>query len=391
MSEWIEKRIRDIAVITMGQSPKSEYYNSEGEGIPFLQGNRTFGAKYPIFDTYTTSPAKVADANDVIMSVRAPVGDLNITPLKMSLGRGVCSLKAKNGNNQFLYYLLSSSIPLILSRSNGTVYDSINRTDIEKMRVLVPEKDETQSRITEILSVYDDAIENNNRRIALLEQAAQELYKEWFMRFRFPEHESIKYEHGLPIGWEQQTISMVANIGRGSSPRPIMDPRYFKNGSIPWIKIADATKSQKYIYETKEFVNEFGASFSRKLPIGTMIIAASGTLGFPMFLGVEGCIHDGWMYFSKIRRISKEYLYFALLSLRQYYNSISYGAAIQNINTDIIRKSMILIPTEKVMNKFTINISIIDEEMINLQKQNKNLSMQRDMLLPRLMNGKLEV
>ena len=74
-------KLEDIVDVTMGQSPKSEYYNTEGKGYPFLQGNRTFGFKYPTFDTYTTVMTKPAKAGDVIMSVRAPVGDLNITPV----------------------------------------------------------------------------------------------------------------------------------------------------------------------------------------------------------------------------------------------------------------------------------------------------------------------
>lgn len=139
----------------------------------------------------------------------------------------------------------------------------------------------------------------------------------------------------------------LAEIGRGSSPRPITDQRYFVNGNIPWIKIADATSSGKYIYKTKEHVNEYGASFSRKLKPNTLIIAASGTLGFPKFLGCEGCIHDGWMYFSYIKTkiIEPDYLYYCLITLRGYYNNLSYGAAIQNINTPIVKKTRVELPT----------------------------------------------
>ena len=97
-------KLKDIVNVTMGQSPKSEFYNTTGEGVPFLQGNRTFGLKYPTFDTFTTKVTKMANAGDVIMSVRAPVGDLNITPSDVCLGRGVCSLRMKNENQEFLYY-----------------------------------------------------------------------------------------------------------------------------------------------------------------------------------------------------------------------------------------------------------------------------------------------
>jgi type I restriction enzyme S subunit len=95
--------------------------------------------------------------------------------------------------------------------------------------------------------------------------------------------------------WPNRKFGEIADISRGSSPRPIADSRYFDGGTIPWIKIADATKSGKFLYETKEHVNEFGASFSRRLPPGTILVAASGTLGYTQILGVEGCAHDGWL------------------------------------------------------------------------------------------------
>lgn len=183
----------------------------------------------------------------------------------------------------------------------------------------------TQKRIAEILSAYDDLIENNNRRIALLEKAAQELYNEWFVRFRFPGYEATKFENGLPEGWKRVRFRDVAEIGRGSSPRPISDQRYFENGNIPWIKIADATSSKIYIHSTKEYVNDYGASFSRKLPVGSLILAASGTLGFPMFLAVEGCIHDGWLYFSDFEKKLSKYIYYVLMDLKEVFNNVSYG------------------------------------------------------------------
>ena len=155
--------INDIAIVTMGQSPKSEFYNSNGEGLPFLQGNRTFGRLYPTFDTYTTFSTKIAEAGDVIMSVRAPVGDLNITPVKMCLGRGVCSLRMKNGNQQFLYYLMKAIVPQLISKESGTVFGSVNRNDICSQEVDIPEDAEHQRVIARYLSAIDEKIETNHR------------------------------------------------------------------------------------------------------------------------------------------------------------------------------------------------------------------------------------
>lgn len=139
-------------------------------------------------------------------------------------------------------------------------------------------------------------------------------------------------------------LSEVCTIGRGSSPRPIKDEIFFIGGQIPWVKIADATASGKYIYTTKLFVNDYGASFSRKLLPGALIFPASGTLGIPRFLGVEACIHDGWLYFSDYDGIDPEFLYYKLMTLKDYFNSIAYGAAIQNINTDLVRNTQIELP-----------------------------------------------
>lgn len=155
-------KLKEIVEVTMGQSPKSVYYNTEGKGYPFLQGNRTFGFKLPTFDTYTTVMTKEAMAGDVIMSVRAPVGDLNITPVDMCLGRGVCSLRMKNGNQDFLFYMMKYYIPHLLKKESGTVFGSVNRNDINGLEVDIPEDAQVQKKIACYLEMIDDKIELNN-------------------------------------------------------------------------------------------------------------------------------------------------------------------------------------------------------------------------------------
>lgn len=155
-------KLGDIVDITMGQSPKSKFYNTEKKGYPFLQGNKTFGFKYPTFDIYTTFLTKFAKSGDIIMSVRAPVGDLNITPVDMCLGRGVCSLRMKNGNQNFLFYMMKYYIPHLQKKENGTVFGSVNRNDITRLEVDIPESIEVQKKIARYLEVIDDKIQLNN-------------------------------------------------------------------------------------------------------------------------------------------------------------------------------------------------------------------------------------
>jgi len=168
-----------------------------------------------------------------------------------------------------------------------------------------------------------------------------------------------------PKGWQTHRLGEMCDVCRGSSPRPIADPRYFDGGTIPWIKIADATKSGKYLYTTKEHVNEFGASFSRLLPRGSLIIAASGTLGYPQFLGVEGCAHDGWLIPSNYRGLDRHFLYYLFLWKKEFFYSSAYGAAIQNINTMILREMEITVPSLPTQCKIASILSAYDDLIDN--------------------------
>lgn len=296
-------------------------------------------------------------------------------------------------DKKFLYYCFNFEFfrGQVRGSASGTTVKHTAPERIYKCKIPLPPLP-TQQRIASILSAYDDLIEVNNQRIKLLEQTARELYKEWFVRMRFPGYKQAKFKKGVPEGWEVKKIGDVCKVARGSSPRPIVDQRYFVNGNIPWVKIADATASGKFLFETKEYVNDYGASFSRKLKEGSLIIATSGTLGFCIFLAIEACIHDGWLYTTDYKlSVTPEFLFFIINDRTEYFNNLSYGAAIQNINTDILRNTPFLLPSKVLLEKFQEIIVPINEQQKNLQQQNTQLRQIRDRLLPRLISGKLEV
>lgn len=155
-------KLKDIAKINMGQSPKSDSFNSEGKGTPFLQGNRSFGFKYPTIDTFTINVTKIAKQGEVLLSVRAPVGDINIAPSEICIGRGLCAIDMNNGNNEFLYYLLKCYVPLLMKKENGTVFGSINKNDICNFEIHIPSGINKQNKIARILAELDKKIEINN-------------------------------------------------------------------------------------------------------------------------------------------------------------------------------------------------------------------------------------
>jgi type I restriction enzyme S subunit len=169
----------------------------------------------------------------------------------------------------------------------------------------------------------------------------------------------------LPISWLTKKIGELCDVSRGSSPRPIHDQRYFEGGTIPWIKIADATKSGKYLYKTKQYVNNYGASFSRLLPPGTILVAASGTLGYTQILGVEGCAHDGWLILQHLHDVDRDYLYYALQWMNQHFYNSAYGAAIQNINTMILQDTDIPYPPLRIQRNIGAILSAYDDMIEN--------------------------
>ena len=160
--EYKKCRLGSIANIIMGQSPKGTSYNNKGDGKAFLQGNKTFGRLYPTIDTWTTEPKKIAKKDSILMSVRAPVGDLNIANEEICIGRGLCSIEMKNGNNQYLLYLLKNSIDEIKRKASGTIFDSINKTELEEIEI-IDFNEEIQNKIIKVLSKIDEKIELNNK------------------------------------------------------------------------------------------------------------------------------------------------------------------------------------------------------------------------------------
>lgn len=135
---WEVKDLKDIAEIIMGQSPESKYYNEKNEGYPFHQGVSDYGLRFPTDRIFSTEGNRIAEKSDILFSVRAPVGKINIAKHKIILGRGLSAIRDKSGNNNFLFYSLKNQFKTIDSIGSGTVYNSVNKSDMEKIKILSP-------------------------------------------------------------------------------------------------------------------------------------------------------------------------------------------------------------------------------------------------------------
>ena len=377
MTNWKEVKLESIADVIMGQSPKSEYYNAVGDGLPFLQGNRTFGLKYPIFDTYTTSPTKIAQPQDVIMSVRAPVGDLNITPVKMCLGRGVCAMRMKNGNQEFLYYLMKHNVQNLLNRESGTVFGSVNRNDIGSLEVLVPENDKIQQKVASVLSLLDAKIETNTRINNNLEQQAQALFKSWF----------VDKEYEVE---RETTLGVVCKCELGGTPSRIKSEYW--GGNIAWINSGEVNNFR--ITKASEYITEIGLKHSatKLLPRKTTVLAITGaTLGQISLLEIDSCTNQSVVGVLENETLPYEFIYPYICYNIKELLSHQTGGAQQHINKQNVEQLTLSLPKSTLIKDYKNIVAPIFELIAKNCFESERLAAIRDALLPKLMSGEIDV
>lgn len=369
-------KLEEIVDVTMGQSPKSEYYNTEKNGYPFLQGNRTFGFKYPTFDTYTTVMTKSAKAGDVIMSVRAPVGALNITPMDMCLGRGVCSLRMKNGNQSFLFYMMKYYISHLLKKESGTVFGSVNRNDISGLEVDIPEDVEEQNKIARYLEMIDDKSELNNAINNNLFEQMQALYKAWFVDFE-------PFGGVRPSNWNNTDIYAIANIIYGAP----FASKLFNTGGLgkPIIRIRDL-KEQAFVTFTIEEHPK-----GHLIQPGDIVVGMDGEFrpyiwgNEPAWLNQRVCI------FESNRLQGKAFVLYTIKPLLNKIEQTQVATTVIHIGKKDFDSFEVVLPDEATLDAFDSITAPMIEKIVNNRLQNKRLAVLRDTLLPKLMSGELDV
>lgn len=399
MSVWKEKRLGELVSINP-QKISSKLKNGKIQYIDISSVSRGMLSGYTEYDI-SQAPSRarrIIQNHDIIYSTVRP----NLRAyyyVKNAPSNAVCStgfavLRARESAcGHFIYYLVSGKnfVDYLSLVAKGSAYPAVDTKDFEKAKILVPDLP-TQQRIADILSTYDDLIENNNRRITLLEQAAQELYKEWFVRFRFPGYENTKFENGLPVGWKRNKLSAYYNTCSGGTPTR-SKPEFYENGIFPWVKTGEIKDS--IIIDTEEHITQeaIDHSSAKLLPAKSVVMAMYGVnIGMLSYLdSIMSCNQACCVFSDKRNFSSKHYLFYYLKSIREYLLLISFGAAQQNLSQDLIKKLKITMPTDDIVKDFEARVDNIYNSIRNLLYCNKNLATQRDLLLPRLMNGQWEV
>ena len=176
---WEKKKLEDISNITMGQSPDSDFVNTEKIGTPFLQGNAEFTNKYPIEKYWCTKPQKIANPTDILLSVRAPVGAINIANKKFCIGRGLSAISF-NCNKLFGKYNLEFNLFQLIKKSQGSTFSSINKKDISEVILFIPCLEE-QTKIADFLSAFDRKLDNQKAQLEHWKQIKKGLLQQMFV------------------------------------------------------------------------------------------------------------------------------------------------------------------------------------------------------------------
>lgn len=327
-------------------------------------------------DLYHKWMKQEVNRGDILITSEAPFGQVLQwnSDEKIVLSQRLFAIRIKTDvDNRYVYYYMTSQ-PFqgeLKARATGSTVEGLRQPALMKCRLSLPELP-LQHRIASILSTYDTLIENNTKRIRLLEKMAENIYKEWFVRFRFPGHENVEMENGLPKGWKVKKYEDELNVkyGKGLPTDKLTKdgfPVFGSNGQIGYYT--------SYMYDTPQILISCRG-------------ASSGVVNISL---PKSFITNNSLICEMTNKTESvfEYLkyYFLNTNLVQYQT----GSAQPQITINNIVKLKLLIPSTDIQIKFADKVRTLDKEVGNLQLQNSLLARQRDLLLPRLMSGKLEV
>jgi type I restriction enzyme S subunit len=289
---------------------------------------------------------------------------------------------------KWLYYRLLTVD--INSMDTGSAIPSTKREDFYSVSINIPPQI-SQKRIANILSAYDDLIENNRRRIRLLERSLHLLYKEWFVHLRFPSHEHSKIVDGIPEGWKTGTVADFYKTSSGGTPSR-KRPEFF-TGEINWVKTQELNEG--FIFSSDEKITEEAVkcSSAKVFPEETVLVAMYGaTIGQTAILAVPAATNQACC--GIIPNYPNAHYIHAFLFFRenkQGLMNLSQGSAQNNISQEIIKTYPMVLPTKMLMAQFVDYSKPVFRQIKNLSLQNRQLQQARDLLLPKLMSGAIGV
>lgn len=399
-------KFSDIATFNAGQSPESKYYSTDSENdFPFLQGNRTFGTFFPTFDTYTSKVTKKANRGDILMSVRAPVGDLNFAPCDLCIGRGLSAISAKDGDNDFLFYALKYNIQTLIQKSTGTTFDSVNKDIINNLDMIIPNQYSDRKKASKLLRSIDNKIDNNTNVNRQLEYLAKTLYDYWFLQFEFPNEEGKPYKSSggkmvwneelkieIPEGWKSCILGDFYKSQTGYA----FKSTEWKNTGHPVLTIKAIEDNGNVNMDEASFISKrYNDSLNKySAKNGNLIFAMSGnTIGKIGLIAsnIQNVLINQRVLIIDTSTENVAYPYFTLncLEIQNKIRQLGANSAQPNISESQLNNIKVVKPDSHILNIYNEKCAPMFKQIISNRIQNQQLSSLRDWLLPMLMNGQV--
>lgn len=407
--KWPSTTFSDLFRVKHGYAFKGEHFASEGPYVLLTPGNfneeggyRDQGEKTKYY-TGDVPEGYVLEEGDLLvaMTEQAPgllgssawIPEANRFLHNQRLGR-IVDVDLARLDKHFLYYLFNtvSVRHQISSTASGTKVRHTAPERIGRVVVHLPPPG-VQSRIADILSAYDDLIENNRRRMALLEESARQLYREWFVRLRFPGHEHTPVKNGLPEGWERKRIGDFADCVGGGTPSTT-NPTYWDEGEITWVTPTDVTRNKHFILlDSEKKISQAGLqnSSAKLVPPHAILMTSRASVGFFGIAGREVCTNQGFISVVPQDPILTPFLLFHLSDRVEEIRSMGSGSTYPEVSRGKFREFDVVIPAHGLVFEFSDQVSVLLSQIRNFKQQNERLRTARDLLLPRLMNGEIAV
>jgi len=410
---WKRVRLGEVLHVKHGFAFSGEFFSDRGDYVVVTPGNfhesGGFKHKSGTEKFYSAEPPVqyVLTTGDLIIAMTEQAeGLLGSSGLIPENGKYLHNqriglvdiLRSDRMDKQFLYNLFNTAgvRSQIQATATGSKVRHTAPARIEAVEVLLPPLSE-QRRIASILSAYDDLIENNTRRIQILEEMAQAIYREWFVEFRFPGHEGVRMvDSGLgliPEGWRVAAIGeVVRTLGGGTPSKQV--PAYWEAGTFTWYTPTDLTKSgSMFIEQSGTRITPLGLSRSSAtaFPARSVMMTSRATIGVVSITTVEAATNQGFITCVANERLGEYHLYFWLLSNVDLFAALASGATFKEISRSKFRPIPIAVPPPDLERRFHEAIASIGDLILNLQRQSSNLRQTRDLLLPRLISGEIDV
>lgn len=395
--KWETVELKDICKIKSGKRlPKGSKFSEVITPYPYI---RARDIKNGVIDSdnlvYITENDKknifkyIVNTNDIVITiVGASVGDVayvkkeldgfNLTENAVRLTEFLPSVNA-----HFVFNVLNTDIywNLMQQIAGGSAQPKLGIYKIESISINLPPLS-TQNKIVAILSAYDDLIENNQKQIKLLEEAAQRLYKEWFVDLRFPGYEQTKIINGVPEGWENNILSDIADISMGQSPKS----EFYndKKDGLPFHQ-GVGSYGNRFVID-----NVYTTSYTRIAEPDSILFSVRAPVGRLNRTKNRIVIGRGLSAINH-KKGFQSYLFYLLKNKFFKDNILGNGSIFASISKDELANQKLIVPTDSLVERFNSQVKSIDDKIDILDSQNELLKEIRDRLLPKLMSGEIEV